>query len=112
MRLAELLRVTGCSTTVKGVGAMAGWYCADCGGRIFVGNNSESGLKLVCLHCQADLGVNSPERLEADWAYDYDWEDDGGNVQAFLGYDWQVDRSEEVRGHWEPRLLSGSMPWA
>jgi hypothetical protein len=90
---------------------MGGWCCANCGGRIFVGSNGDLGLKLVCLYCQAELGVSSLAPREADWADARDWEDDGGG-QAALGYDRQVGLAEEMREHLVPHSLSEGMPWA
>jgi hypothetical protein len=91
---------------------MAGWYCADCGGTILLGTRGEAGLTLVCRHCDAEVGVNSIDPLEADWASDWDWVDDGASSQAGIYDDRHVDRIEGMRGRLDVHSLSGSMPWA
>jgi lysine biosynthesis protein LysW len=90
---------------------MAGWYCADCGGKILLGNSGDLGLKLVCLHCDADLEVISIDPLEVDWACDSDWEEEGAGVQEALPCDLQEDQLEGMRGRLVLRGLSGSMLW-
>jgi hypothetical protein len=90
---------------------MAGWYCADCGGRIVLGPTGELGLKLACLECDVELVVNGNDLPEVDWAYHWDWEDDGASSQAAFCRDGQVDRIEGMRGRLGQQSLSGSMPW-
>lgn len=90
---------------------MAGWHCADCGGRILFGTRGEAGLKLVCRHCDAEVEVNIIDPLEADWASEWDWVDDGASSRAAIYHDRHVDRVEGMRWRLGLQSISGSMPW-
>ena len=56
---------------------MVSVYCPDCGGKLLLGSKVEWGLKLICLHCDAELEVISIDPPEVDGVYDWGWE---GNV--------------------------------
>jgi lysine biosynthesis protein LysW len=90
---------------------MAGWYCADCGGKILLDNSGELGLKLVCLHCDAELEVVSIDPPEVDWAYDWDREEEGASIRVAFPHDLQEDQAEGMRGRLVLQSLSGSVPW-
>jgi hypothetical protein len=90
---------------------MAGWYCADCGGRILVGTCGELGVKLVCLRCEAEMAVNRNDLAEEDRAYDWDWEEEGSSVQAAFPHDLQAAQEAAMCGRPVLPRLSGRMPW-
>ncbi len=54
--------------------------CPDCDSRIILGSSVETGLTLVCPHCDAELEVINTNPLEVDWAYDWEWEEEEEKV--------------------------------
>jgi hypothetical protein len=90
---------------------MAGWYCADCGGKILLDNSGARGLKLACLHCDAEVEVVGIDPPEVDWVYDCDWEGEGAGVQVAFPHDPPVHQAEGMGGRLDLQSLSGSVPW-
>ena len=90
---------------------MAGWYCADCGGKILLGSSADLGLKIVCMHCDAEMEVTSIDRPEVDWACDWGWEEERASVQEAFPHSVQVEQAGGARGRLVVQSLSGSMPW-
>lgn len=52
-------------------------YCPDCDGSIVLSSRVEIGQTLTCPHCEAELEVISLDPPEVDWAYDWEWEEEG-----------------------------------